>query len=61
MICISSIFFWAIHPCDKKDKGDCQQICEKDGTEAKCKCEKDFKLNDDGKTCDSNLLAGVIL
>ena len=40
-----------IHPCDKKDKGGCEQTCTKYGDNAKCECDSGKVLNQDGKTC----------
>ena len=46
--------FTPVHPCDKESKGGCEQVCNKDGVNAKCSCEptEDFTLNKDGQTCD---------
>ena len=41
----------SVHPCETKTKGGCAQICEKKGDEAKCKCQKEFKLGVDNKSC----------
>ena len=42
-----------VHPCDKKTKGGCDQICEKNGEAAKCACkEPEFKLAEDTKSCE---------
>ena len=43
-----------VHPCDKEEKGGCSDICERKGDEAVCKCEENFKLTDDGKTCEES-------
>ena len=40
-----------VHPCDKEDKAGCEQVCEKKGTEAVCKCTEGFELEADGKFC----------
>ena len=50
-----SIYF-LVHPCDKKTYGGCEQVCNKDGENAKCSCEpaEEFTLNADGKTCDKS-------
>ena len=45
-------FFIETHPCDKPNKGGCQQICSKKGDEAECECDEGFKLAADGKSCD---------
>ena len=49
-------FVLPVHPCDKATKGGCEQVCNKDGENAKCSCEpaEDFTLNADGKTCDKS-------
>merc|ERR1712072_366043 len=39
------------HLCDKKDKNGCQHTCVRDGDKAKCKCNKGFELQKDGKAC----------
>ena len=54
-----------IHPCDKKNKGGCAQICnkkpfdeeeeEEEEEESKpftCSCKPGFKLDEDGVTCN---------
>ena len=47
----------SVHPCDKDTKGGCDQTCNKDGEKAKCSCTPvDFKLGEDGKTCDPGKL-----
>ena len=44
-----------VHPCDKADKGGCEQTCEKKGEEdLVCTCGEGFKLNADGKKCDKS-------
>ena len=44
-----------VHPCDKADKAGCEQNCEKKGGEDfVCTCQKEFKLNADGKKCDKS-------
>ena len=45
-----------VHPCDREGKGGCEQVCNKDGVNAKCSCgpAEDFTLNADGKTCDKS-------
>jgi hypothetical protein len=41
-----------VHPCDRKEKGGCQQACVKDGNKFECKCKHpEFKLAEDGKNC----------
>ena len=51
-IYVSSLI--SVHPCDKDSKGGCEQLCNKDGVNAKCSCEptEDFTLNKDAQTCD---------
>ena len=47
--------FILVHPCDKADKGGCEQTCEKKGEEEYiCSCPVGYKLNDDGKKCDKS-------
>ena len=47
------MFVFPVHPCDKPTKGGCSQDCVKKGETFVCTCKiPDFKLNDDGKTCD---------
>ena len=47
--------FWPncfpVHPCDK-EHGGCEQICQKKGNEALCKCRPGFLLAEDGKRCN---------
>ena len=40
-----------VHPCDRDNKGGCEQVCEKDGAKAKCGCKEGFEITDDGITC----------
>ena len=53
------IFFYTVHPCDKENKGGCEQVCNKDGKKPKCSCTPatDYKLNDDGVSCDPSKFA----
>merc|ERR1712013_287795 len=37
---------------DKESKGGCEQVCNKDGTEALCACGEEYELKEDGKTCE---------
>ena len=47
----------SVHPCDKTTKGGCEHVCEKDGDEPVCKCNKDYKLNElNKKTCSKSKL-----
>merc|ERR1712203_551459 len=42
-----------IHPCDKADKGGCDDVCTKVGNSAKCSCTKTgYTLKADGKGCE---------
>ena len=42
----------AVHPCDRKTKGGCEQICSKDGKKFQCECKHpEFKLAKDRKDC----------
>ena len=54
--CKYLFFILPVHPCDKKTKGGCEQVCNKDGDNVICSCEpaEDFTLNTDGKTCDKS-------
>ena len=46
---------YLVHPCDKADKGGCEETCEKKGEEEFiCSCPVGYKLNDDGKKCDKS-------
>ena len=46
----------SVHPCDKADKGGCDQTCEKKGEEERiCSCGVGFKLNADGQKCDKSM------
>ena len=40
-----------VHPCDQEENGGCEHLCEKVGSKAVCKCNKNFKLDKDGKNC----------
>ena len=45
--------FILVHPCDKATKGGCDQVCEKDGAKAVCKCDKEgFQLEEDNQSCE---------
>ena len=45
---------YLVHPCDRKDKGGCSQICVKDGLKSKCQCKRpEFKLAANEKDCNS--------
>merc|ERR1711887_480182 len=39
------------HPCDKKSKGGCSQICQKRGRGRVCQCKRGFKLLADRRSC----------
>ena len=41
----------SVHPCDRKDKKFCDQVCNKNGTSHECSCNKGYKFAADGKTC----------
>ena len=47
----STVLFISEHPCDKKANGGCQHVCEKDGDNAKCKCNEGYELLSDKKSC----------
>merc|ERR1712015_338880 len=40
-----------IHPCDKKSKGGCSQICQKRGRGRVCRCMRGYKLLADRRSC----------
>lgn len=40
-----------VHPCDKKNIGGCEHICNKKGSDVACTCKAGFKLADDKKSC----------
>ena len=40
-----------VHPCDRKDKAFCDQVCNKNETSFECSCRDGFKFGEDGKTC----------
>ena len=42
--------FSDVHPCDK-NKGGCMHVCNQDGPNAKCACNKGWALQKDGKKC----------
>ena len=44
------ILFHAVHPCEKKSKGGCSDICIVNGKEALCACPEGWKLVD-AKIC----------
>ena len=52
----TEIIVLPVHPCDKPNKGGCEQICDKDGEKAVCSCVSpyDYTLSANGKTCDKS-------
>ena len=48
------IYVLLVHPCDKEDKGECEETCEKKGETFICSCPPGSKLNADGKKCDKS-------
>ena len=50
------IFLLSVHPCDKRSKGGCSQICNRNGDKALCSCKPGYKLAKDGVTCDKGEL-----
>ena len=48
---INSNIMVSVHPCDREDKFNCSQVCNKEGDEARCSCNVDYELTSDGKTC----------
>ena len=48
------LLFTAISRCDMFEVG-CQQVCFMDHGQPKCSCQKGYKLNSDGRTCDGEL------
>ena len=40
-----------VHPCERKDKPVCSQVCNKKADKYECACEDDFQLLSDEKTC----------
>ena len=52
----SSLLLLLVHPCDKKNKGGCEQICNKKGDGVICSCENGYKLFDDKKSCVKSML-----
>ena len=54
---IRSCFLILVHPCDKPNKGGCDQTCKKDGETAVCECRApEFKIGLDGKSCEPGKL-----
>ena len=49
---MSSAFLLLVHPCDEEEKGGCEDICEKKGAKASCKCRAGYALEEDGKSCE---------
>ena len=44
--------FYLVHPCDKPNKGGCDQRCNKDGDQFNCSCKPiDYILAEDRKSC----------
>ena len=39
-----------MHPCDKAEKGGCEQICNKKGEKALCGCNDGFKVSTEDST-----------
>ena len=63
-----------IHPCDKKNKGGCSQICnkvaiseeaeeeeEEKGKPYNCSCKSGFELAEDGISCTQGIYLSDIL
>ena len=42
----------AVHPCDTKNKGGCDHICNKKGEGVECSCKAGFQLEEDGESCE---------
>ena len=40
-------FLFLVHPCDRKNKGGCDQICTKNGDKYTCSCKSGFRLTSD--------------
>ena len=56
---IPSVFL--VHPCDKDNNGNCEQICTKKGDWAKCDCNNGFKLAPNETSCiKSNFYFGFL-
>ena len=50
---LNTLHSLSVHPCDKDDKGGCEQVCEKKGEEAVCKCNEGFKpTEEDANKCE---------
>merc|ERR1712062_804263 len=57
---VSRAFIWvqikklanSIH-VKKTENGGCDQTCWNEGDHARCSCAKDFKLKEDGKSCEA--------
>ena len=43
--------FYLVHPCDRKDNGGCNQVCDKEGDNKTCSCDEGFELLPDGVNC----------
>ena len=52
MLCCDINYLFLVHPCDKPNRGGCEQICKKKGDGAVCQCKAGFILSEDGKQCD---------
>ena len=49
----NSVHSFAVHPCDRRNKGGCNGTCEKTEGENQfvCKCSDEYELAEDGKSC----------
>ena len=41
----------SVHPCDRTPSPGCEHICHREGDKHECRCGRDFKLDDNKKTC----------
>ena len=54
------LFSSLVHPCDKKTKAGCSQICNKVGKSAQCACKEGYKLASDKKFCVKGIIYYVL-
>lgn len=55
MVLIIHFQFPIVHPCDKADKGGCNQVCIKRKAWHVCSCKSGFMLGNDKRICNKGL------
>ena len=54
--------FFSVHPCEKKEKGGCEEKCVKGvGLKFTCACPQEgFELDTDGKSCKFSKISSYL-